>query len=420
MKQWLAVIVLTLVASNAKAQISSQFFSMHSYSQWFYPPTQSVQTSSWRTEPITELRWSNLNTASGVYDWTQLDSWIGTLQQYGSSLLFNVWVTPSWASTCPECVCFDDQEANGGCYPPNDLNSNGTGTDQKLKNFITALMQHEGPGKIKYIEVWNEPNISTEWMGTVQQLVRMTQDIRTIAKSYDPNVEILTPPETGDGPRSQDAPEMLWLQSYLAAGGGAYVDVITLHGYVMTPEDVIHRINNTEAAMAEYGQSGKPVFVTEGSWVLKYPAPTDQQPGFSFRQYLSILSTPVQRFFLMAFDNPNVGNLFNDATDQLTPNGTAYQLYYGWLEGATMTQPCQAQSSSSPVWTCNFTRAEGYQAEAIWDTALPWGQTTTVTVPSQYTQYRDLYSNVYPITNHQVPIGFDPIWMENTNSSSQI
>lgn len=79
-----------------------------------------------------------------------------------------------------------------------------------------------------------------------------------------------------------------------------------------------------------------------------------------------------------------------------------------------MTQPCQGQPGNGSVWSCSFTRPGGYQAAAIWDTALPYGQNTTVNVPALFLQYRDLYGNVFPISNHQVPIGYTPIWLENT------
>jgi len=413
MKQRLAVIGILIFASTVNAQISPQFFAMHAYSQWNWPTKEGVQLASWRTEPISSLQWAGVNTSSGVYNWSALDSWIATAQQSGVSVLYTVWVTPSWASSCPKCLCFDNRVYNGGCYPPNDVNADGSGTDQNLKNFITAMMKHLGPGKINYIEVWNEPNILAEWAGTVQQLARMAMDIRTIAKSYDPNVMITSPAETGDGNITQGGVDMKWLTSYLAAGGGAYADVIALHGYVGRPEDIITRINNTTGAMAQYGQSGKPIYVTEGSWALKINLPARQQPGFSFRHYLSMLSTPAQRFYLMAFDNPQLGNLFSDPNNAFNPPGVAYQLFYNWLVGATMTQPCKAQSNNSSVWSCTFTRSGGYQAEAIWSTSLPWGQKTTVTVPSQYTQYRDLYNNLYQIKSNQVPIGYDPIWLEN-------
>jgi hypothetical protein len=406
-KACIVIALLMVAASAAAAQISTQFFAMHTLStQDPWPSTVGVQFSSWRSVS-SKVTWADINTSEGVYNWTHLDQLIALAEQNGQSVMYTFYYTPTWASACPTCSCNQGNQSPGGCYPPNDLNSDGSGTDQHLIDFITALMQHEGPGKIKYIEIWNEPNIPTEWGGSMAQIVRMTQDTRTVAKSFDPNVMITSPPETGDGKNSL---QMIWLPAYFAAGGGQYVDVIGLHGYVNEPEQVITRVNNTTAAMAQYGQTGKPIFITEGSWCCEHtPIPASQQPGFSFRQYLSILSTPVSQYYLFAFDSPNEGNLWDSGQSDITANGTAYQLYYSWLTGATMTQPCQPLSATSSIWTCTFSRSSGYKAAAVWDTSA----TVNVTVPSQYVQYRDLYGHLYTIKNHQVPIGYTPIWLEN-------
>jgi len=402
------VVVLLLVAAHAvAAQISPEFFALHTIStQDPWPSTVGVQFSSWRSVS-SKVTWADINTSPGVYDWSHLDQLIAIARQNGQSIMYTFYYTPTWASACPTCTCNAGNQTPGGCYPPNDLNSDGTGSDQHLIDFITALMLHEGPGTLKYIEIWNEPNVPTEWGGSMAQIVRMTADVRSVAKSFDPNVLITSPPETGDG---KNFLKMLWLPAYFAAGGGQYVDVIGLHGYVNNPEDIITRVNNTTAAMAQYGQTGKPIFITEGSWCCDHsPIPVAQQPGFSFRHYLSMLSTPVSQYYLYAFDSPNEGNLWDSEQSNITADGAAYQLYYDWLTGATMTQPCQPYVAGSSIWTCTFSRAPNYQAAAVWDT----NATITVPVPSKYVQYRDLAGNVHTIQNHRVQIGYTPIWLEN-------
>ncbi len=413
MKRWFAALVL-LTTTMAGAQISPQFFGLHIQqpaSPW--PNSLGIQFSTWRSEG-SGIKWSDINRAPGVYYWTALDQWLAANRQSGEYVLFDIYYTPAWASSCPTCVCAP-YFALGGCYPPSDLSPDGSGTDQYLKDFVTALLQHVGPGEFKYIEVWNEPNVNTEYAGTVAQLVRMTSDIRAIANGYDPNIQIVSPAETGDG---SNLSQMRYLASYLAAGGGQYVDIIALHGYVANPEDIIARINSTLSVMSLYGQSGKPVFVTEGSWWSPIPPyPSSQKPGFTFRHYLSMLSTPVQRFYLYAYDNDTYGTLWNPHSKQLTQTGTAYELFYGWLVGTTMTHACQAQPAANTVWSCLFTKPGGYQAAAVWSTSLPIGQTINVTAPPQFVRYKDVYGNEYTIVNHQIPIGFNPIWLESQATS---
>ncbi len=392
--------------------ISAQWFAMHTLIQADPWPTQEgIEFSSWRSVSA-GIQWSSINTSPGVYDWGYFDRWMARASEYGQTVLYTVYATPTWASSCPTCVCNQGNGAPGSCYPPNDLNSDGTGSDKHLKDFVTALMQHVGPGKIQVLEVWNEPNIPSEWGGTTQQLVSMARDIRSVALSYDANIKISSPAETGDGKNNLN---MLWLNSYLAAGGGAYLDIIGLHGYVWNPEDIVARVSATTADMQQYGQASKPIWVTEGSWCCDYQSlPTNEQQGFSLRLALAMISTPVSRFYLYAFDSTQEANLWNPTTQQLTPNATTYKLYYNWLVGATISQPCQpGTGQNNVIWSCFFTKPGGYQAEAIWNTALPVGQTQRVAVSNQFVQYTDVNGIVHQIQNHQVPTSYNPIWLEN-------
>jgi len=301
---------------------------------------------------------------------------------------------------------------NGGCYPPNDLKADGTGTDQHVKDFMTALMKHVGAGKFKYIEIWNEFNNSIEWHGTIAQLVRITKDVRTIAKSYDPNVKIIGPSETGDG--TGDNTGMRWLGEFLAAGGGQYIDIISLHGHVTKPEDIIVRTNNALSEMAQYGQSGKPLFDTEGSWPIINGLAADLQRGFLFREYLASLSTPTKAFYVYAYDITNTAHYWSTPNQQITTNGKAYKLFYSWLVGSTMTSKCKPQTSGSSTWSCTFDKRDGTKAMAIWNTAVTYPNTISVSVPSIYSKYFTLDGQSHSMNvTHNVPIGYEPIWLEN-------
>jgi hypothetical protein len=172
-------------------------------------------------------------------------------------------------------------------------------------------MQHVGPGTIQYIEIWNEPNVAGEWTGTTAQLVRIAQDVRTTAQAFDPNIQICSPAETGDG---SDGLQMNWLSGFLQAGGGQYVDVITLHEHLpgSTPEQIATRIDSARTAMGQFGQSGKPIFDTESSWSVSTP-PVDEI-AFLGRHYLVQISKQIQAVYLYGFDYAAAGNLYSKAT----------------------------------------------------------------------------------------------------------
>ena len=118
-----------------------------------------------------------------------LDHWLTAAQQTGDDPLFTLGMTPQWASSRPnDKTCLP--QPRGECDPPDDLNADGSGTDQHWKDFITAIVTHVN-GRIHHWEVWNEPQAANAWTGTHAQLVRMAQDARTIIQSVDPKAKML-------------------------------------------------------------------------------------------------------------------------------------------------------------------------------------------------------------------------------------
>jgi hypothetical protein len=365
-----------------------------------WPTSVGVEFGGYRTLS-SQIEWSDINVADGVYDWTRFDEWMANAEAGGQQVLYTFYHTPVWASAVPFGTCGPLASSDGGCFAPNDLNADGTGTDQHLKNFVTALMEHVGPGKIKFIEVWNEPNITTEFDGTIAQLVRMAQDVRTIAKAHDPNIQIVSPAETGDGMNSL---QMGYLDKFLAAGGGQFVDIIALHGYVGPhAEDVGTRIANTQAVMARFSQSGKPVFVTEGGYG---PASDGSDgPGWTVRHLLTQLGNGAERFFLFDFDATNLGILYDTTTGSLTANGIAYQQVYDWLVGRSVSA---LTLDNAGTYRLSVTGVNGFVAQVIWNPST----SVKVTPSATFRQYRDLSGVVHAFSG-SIVVSSDPILLQN-------
>ncbi len=160
-----------------------------------------ITRQPWPSEPFGALRlwdsdvsWSNVNLAPGVYDWTALDKWLAKASLHNVDTLYTFGRTPAWASSNPtDTSC---GFAPGACDPPNDLNLDGTGSNQHWKDFVTAIATHNlnsTTGHIKYWEIWNEAANPPTWTGSVAQTVRMAQDARQIILGIDPQAIILSP-----------------------------------------------------------------------------------------------------------------------------------------------------------------------------------------------------------------------------------
>jgi uncharacterized repeat protein (TIGR01451 family) len=426
-------------ATSSPAAITPFFFGMtvNNIPAAPWPTTLGFQFSGFRSLGV-EVKWSDLEPScdggsdptNSCYTWTNFDYWINQALSTGQDVLYVAYWTPAWASSNPaDPNCDHGFFTAGGCDPPNDLNKDGTGTDQHLIDFVTAVMTHVGAGKIKYWGLWNEPNIQVEWKGTTAQLLRMAKDIRNTVLSFDSNALFLTPSFVGPSGATS-------LKNYLAAGGGPYADIIGYHGYVVSgtcpndcpvPENEIPLVGSIRTIMATYGQQSKPLFDVEGSWGIYNGADTvtdpDQQAAFTGRFYLMHLSEAVDRFYWFSWNATVNGDFYNTNTQQVIPAGIAYQQIYNWTVGATLTAPCSDVGTS---WSCSFTRTGSYVAEALWNSDLSLicsngvCPTQNVAVPTHYTQYRDLAGNTVAITNQSVPVGSKPVLVEGSTPDISI
>lgn len=423
--------------------VSGPFFGMATNLLTDPWPASLVPVASWRSLGG-QVKWADINTADGTYDFSMLDQWLAKAQAGGQDVMFTMFATPTWASSrganctgpgtpagcvgLPNTACgFQSQNGPGICDPPDDLNCDGTGTDQHFQDFVTALLNHVGSGKIKYWEMWNEPDVTHEWNAAADcpnnpnaqyvMLARMAQDMRTIVSAVDSSAKFTTPAPVGD-PKT-------WMNGYLTTtNGGSLADIITFHGYVSqtcqgcpVPEDVSGIVTNMLTVMTNDGQGNKPLFDTEGSWgaVNDAPAITDpqQQAAFAARYYLLQMGGGVAKLYWYGWDFKDSGEFFDPDTQSLTPAGVAYQQIVKWTTGGTVQQ---CINNNGTQWSCTITGA-GSSSLAIWDTSQTCSGgvcgTTNITAPQGYTSYINVAGNTSTVSGGTVPIGAQPILLTN-------
>jgi cellulase (glycosyl hydrolase family 5) len=353
---------------------------------------------TWNAYP--HVSWADINTSQGVYNWSSLDALVTMAQNHGVDILYTFGRTPAWASSNPTGYCANN--AAGSCYPPS--------SQQYWKDFVTAVT-HRYAGKIKYWEIWNEPNSINFWTGTAAQMVTMAGNAYPIIKGSSSAAVVVSPSPQGSS-------AYRWMENYFAAGGGKYSDVIACHGYLGTTngttnpaENIIAIINNMRSAMNTYGQGSKPLWTTEDGWGHDSWLPNqDTQAAWLARYMVLSWSKGVARALWYQWDSPTNGTLW-DKTNGMHKAGIAYGQIYNWLVGGALSVPCSM--GSNYIWTCVFNRPGGQQAEIIWSSS----GSSTRTVPGQYTHYRDIAGNVYAIPSSQsLTIGPKPFLLLTAGS----
>jgi hypothetical protein len=288
-------------------------------------------------------------------------------------------------------------------------------------DYVTEIVNHVGPGVIKYWELWNEANISLGWRGDPKVLVAMAADAKSIIKSVDPNAIILSPSTTINLETPSECANYdprcgsNWLNNWLAAGGKSSIDGVAFHGYPAmgeAPEQIQGAITLQQLAMNQNGVGTLPLWDTESSWGENTDLPSQSdQVAFLGRHLLLEESMGVQGTFWYAYDNAAWGTLWSASTG-LNPAGDADQQVAKWIEGSTLTQPCAPTAADPTTFTCGYTRPNGYTALAVWNTTAQ----KAFSVPQGLVQYHELNGNVVPVSLGSVEISPSPILLETSSA----
>jgi hypothetical protein len=342
----------------------------------------------------TGTAWTSLEPQQGVWNWQPLDIWVAAAEQHGvPDILLTLGQTPPWASTNPDDVNY---VGAGAPAPPTD--------NQYWRDYITAVAQRY-KGRIRYYEIWNEPNDPTYYTGSVDELAELTKEAYTIIKSVDPGNTILSPAAYATG----------YLDQLLQAGIASYVDMIAYHFYETPPELAAADIANVNLVMAAHGASAIPVWATEGASGNNATAPEDLAAAYLVRKYLIHLAFGSIRFDWYAWGKATtfcVGTEENDPR-VLTEAGRAFGILLSWLRGASLTGA--SVDAASGTWQIGLTLDGGTHAIIVWNPyqTVPFAIPTTLDSVSQH----DIFGSVTPVQGSSVSVGSSPVLLVGRRQS---
>ncbi len=193
--------------------------------------------------------------------WAKYDEIVALAEEYGLDVLARLDTTPAWArpgNPLPSA-------------PPADVTDYG--------DFVATFVQRYA-GRIRYIQLWNEPNLASEWGDQPvdpQAFAALLAEGYRRAKAADPDVVVVAPalaPTVEDSPWAQS--ELRYLDALYAAGAGGSFDILAVQAYGLRdgPDDRRldpERVNFSRPLlvrelMVRHGDAHKPVWATELGW----------------------------------------------------------------------------------------------------------------------------------------------------------
>ncbi len=206
--------------------------------------------------------------------WAKYDHIVDLAGQYGLEIIARLGNPPAWSRAA-------GNEA-GAFAPPDDF------TD--FVNYATAVAGRY-KGRLRYFQVWNEPNIYPEWgeqridPEAYTRLLCMAYDA---LKAVDPEIVVisgaLAPTVALDW---RDLNDFIFLQRMYDAGAGACFDVLAMQGYGLNSGPTDRRMRPTTVnygrnqyireIMVINGDAHKAIWLSEMNW---NPVPEDlPHPG---------------------------------------------------------------------------------------------------------------------------------------------
>lgn len=330
--------------------ISSELFGMHVYdpaSNWPEVPFSSIRLHD------TGTSWREMQPARGVWNFATLDARVDRALSGRREVLMVLGQTPQWAAVRPDEPSYNGP---GAASEPADMTA--------WTSYVRSLgLRYKG--RIRKWELWNEPNVRGFFTGSSETMVEMAREAYRILKRIDPKNVVLAP---GIAVRTLNSP--LWLDRYLAAGGGRYSDVIAVHLYVMSrqrPESILHSVSRIRLIMAKH-RLQRPIWNTESGYgrtaetVEASELYTGQMAmAYVARTYILSAHAQVARSYWYAWDDHGFSGLYLTSPDRRTPSdaGRAYGVTYNWLVRARLLRCSRtAVGPRAGTYTCLLSRGK--------------------------------------------------------------
>jgi hypothetical protein len=195
--------------------------------------------------------------------WEKYDHIVDLADQYDLEIIARLSNPPAWSRA---------QGNDAGPFaPPDDLGDYG--------DFVEAMVQRYR-GRIRYFQIWNEPNIYPEWGEQPVSPEAYTELLKvgyTRVKEACPECVVISGALAQTiplGPR--DLNDFIFLQRMYDAGAGDYFDVLAMQGYGLwsgpTDRRMRPRVLNfsrplyLREIMVNNGDAHKPIWLTEMNW----------------------------------------------------------------------------------------------------------------------------------------------------------
>lgn len=366
----------------------------------------TVQFATWRLWDV-YAQWPWIEPRKGAWRFQRLDKMVELAESNHVQVLLPLGLTPAWASARPT----ERGAYQAGCAAePQNI--------EDWRNYVRTVATRY-KNKIKYYEIWNEPNYTSMFSGQISKLVELEREAYNIIHQIDPDAKVVSP-SIGIADNAKNWSE--WQKDFLDKNGYAYCDIIGLHIYTSPrpPEallDIFDKFNLNVKKLS------KPIWNTEAGWLISNRKTevkpqkvvytkvlTDEETAaYIVRYYILNWASGMERFYWYSWDHTEMGLTEADGRT-VKFAAEAYNQAYRWLVGSKMLSCSQ---NLNGVWVANLLRSNNSRAFIIWHP----DKSTSFQIPVTWSKLRGFKpdgSTAKISPDNKIMIGPTPILIEGT------
>lgn len=210
------------------------------------------------------LHWIYVEPSNDTTYFTNLDKYVNDHYDAGRDIILVLGFTPDWASAA-------SAPAGGSIYGGKSANPPASMAD--WSDFCSRVAT-QCNGKVKYYEIWNEPDNSIRWWnGTSANYAQMLRRANQAIKAVDATAKILAPSNAAVNSTGRS-----WLTNMLAASDGnggtgatgslgeKWIDIVTIHQYFSGASNYstfISDLTSYKAILSSNGLESAEIWCTE-------------------------------------------------------------------------------------------------------------------------------------------------------------
>jgi hypothetical protein len=214
------------------------------------------------------FHWKDIETAPGVYNWSQYDAYMAATASHGISVLPILFEPPA----------FRAPQAARGTYPPRnfaDIGAFGAAVARRYGPNGSFWAQYPSVPRVPTTayQIWNEPNLRAYWPAgqSAKGYAKLLKAAAAGIRAVDPRAEIVTA-GLPDSKLSKPLDVYSYVRTLLAAHAGSSFTTLALNPYSQNKQDLLARLSRFRAILNAGGARRAKIWITELGWSDSGPA----------------------------------------------------------------------------------------------------------------------------------------------------